>query len=253
MADKVRAIALVDAPAGTDRNSAISGRGPGGAINFNFSSTRVVLCYPHLKVLDAATNAEKLEPYSQRLAGVICATDIEHGYHHSPSNKVIKGVVGVELDMYAAINDPTSDVNALNEAGIVAIYNAFGTGFRTWGNRSSAWPSSTDARNFVAIQRTFDVVDESIEFSALQFIDKPINQALIDAVVETCNGLLRTLIGRGALMPGSVCYYDKAFNPASELANGHLVISRTYMAPPPAERITFENNIDIKLMSNITG
>ncbi|WP_173894066.1 phage tail sheath subtilisin-like domain-containing protein, partial [Thermodesulfovibrio sp. N1] len=52
MAGAIRAVAIVDAPAGTTFQQAIAGRGPNGSINFNFSSERMILCYPHLKVYD---------------------------------------------------------------------------------------------------------------------------------------------------------------------------------------------------------
>jgi len=250
---KCRGIALVDAPIGTTRDQAISGRGPNGAINFAFSSERMLLCYPHLKVYDAATDSNRLEPYSQRLAGVIAATDDEFGYWYSPSNKVIKGIVGAERDLSAMINDPTSDVNLLNEAGIVTVFNSFGTGLRSWGNRSSAWPASSAQGNFVQTRRVADMVHESLEYAMLQFIDLPINDALIDSVLESCNGFIRVLIGRGALTIGSRAEYSKAKNPAVELAAGHLTFDLIMCPPPPAERITFESFIDITLLSNLGG
>src|SRR5574344_2312705 len=74
--DKIREIGIVDAPVGTTVQEAITGRGPQGEINFNTSSDRIVLCYPHLKVYNSATDSNVLEPYSQRLAGVIAAKDI---------------------------------------------------------------------------------------------------------------------------------------------------------------------------------
>lgn len=252
-ASKCRGIALVDAPVGTTRDQAITGRGPAGAINFAFSSERVVLCYPHLKVYDTAADAVRLEPYSQRLAGVIAATDDEFGYWFSPSNKVIKGVVGAERDLSAMINDPTSDVNLLNEAGIVTVFNSFGTGLRSWGNRSSAWPASTAQGNFIQTRRTADMVHESLEYAMLQFIDRPINDALIDGIVETGNAFIRTLIGRGALTIGSRCEFNKGKNPPTELAAGHLTFDLIFCPPPPAERITFESFIDIQLLANLGG
>ncbi len=37
---------IVDAPAGTTVQEAITGRGSEGTINFNYSSERLILCYP---------------------------------------------------------------------------------------------------------------------------------------------------------------------------------------------------------------
>jgi phage tail sheath protein FI len=252
MAGKLRAVAIVDAPIGTTFQQAITGRGPDGTINFNYSSDRMILCYPHLKVYDTATNAERLEPYSQRLAGVICAKDVEKGYWWSPSNTEIKGIVGVERNLSAMINDPDSEVNILNENGIVTVFNSFGTGIRTWGNRSAAWPSVTHPKNFINIRRTADVIHESVEYSMLQFLDQPITDALIDAICESVNLYIRTLVARGALLDGK-CSFNKSKNPETEIALGHLTFDIDFMPPTPAERITFESFINIEYLKNLGG
>jgi phage tail sheath protein FI len=126
----------------------------------------------------------------------------------------------------------------------------FGTGIRTWGNRSAAFPTSTSPDNFIPVQRTADILHESLEQAMLQFIDRPINNALIDAIKETVNAFIRTLVGRGALIDGS-CTYDPAKNPATEVAAGHLTFDLNFMPPTPAERITFESFIDINLLKSL--
>jgi phage tail sheath protein FI len=250
VANKFRGHALIDAPAGTAIADAIAGRGPAGSINFYTSSKRAILCYPMLKAYDTATDAPQNRPYSQFLAGVIAATDNTEGYWVSPSNKEIKGIVGVERTISWAINDAQTSANMLNEKGIVTIAAGFGTGIRTWGNRSAAFPSSTSPDNFIPVQRTADILHESLEQAMLQFIDRPINNALIDAIKETVNAFIRTLIGRGALVDGS-CTYDPAKNPPTEIAAGHLTFDLTFMPPTPAERITFESFIDINLLKSL--
>jgi phage tail sheath protein FI len=62
MAGQLRAIALLDAPVGTTRAQTLAGRGPSGAINFYTSDQRAVLCFPHVKVYDGATDSVKLQP-----------------------------------------------------------------------------------------------------------------------------------------------------------------------------------------------
>lgn len=252
VAANIRAMGIIDAPVGTTVQQAITGRGSSGTINFNFSSDRLILCYPQLKVYDTATDTEILEPYSQRLAGVIAAKDIDKGYHWSPSNTEILGITGVELNLTSMINDPNSEVNQLNEAGILTVFNSYGSGLRTWGNRSAAYPSSTNPTNFINIRRTADIIDESVEYSMLQFIDYPIDNGLIDAICESVNAFIRTLIGRGALIDGK-CKYNPDKNPPTEITNGHLVFDISFMPPPPAERITFESFIDINLLQNLGG
>lgn len=248
--DKIRAIGIVDAPLGSSVQDVITGRGPQGTINFNISSDRIILCYPHLKVYDSVTDTNILEPYSQRLAGVIAAKDIGKGYHWSPSNTEINGIIGVEKQLTSMINDPNSEVNTLNEAGIVTVFNSYGSGFKTWGNRSAAYPNSTHVTNFINIRRTADILHESVEYSMLQFIDFPIDNGLIDSINETVNAFIRTLIGRGALIDGK-CSYNPDKNPATEIANGHLIFDIEFMPPTPAERITFESFINIELLKSM--
>ena len=248
--NKIRAMGIVDAPVGATVQDVITGRGPQGTINFNTSSERIILCYPHLKVYDAESDSIKLQPYSQRLAGVIAAKDVDRGYHWSPSNTEIQGIVGTERQLTSMINDPTSEVNTLNEAGIVTVFNSYGSGFRTWGNRSAAYPSSTHPTNFINVRRTADILHESVEYSMLQFIDYPIDDGLIDSICETVNQFIRTLIGRGALIDGK-CSYNEDKNPSTEIANGHLLFDIEFMPPTPAERITFESYIDIELLKSL--
>lgn len=249
-AERYRGHALIDAPVGITPSAAIIGRGPLGTINFGTSSKRAYLLYPHLKWYDPFTETDVLAPYSQFMAGVIAATDNTDGYWFSPSNREIKGITGVERQISAAVNDASTEANLLNEKGITTVFNSFGTGLRTWGNRSAAFPTETAPANFIPVQRTADILHESVELAMLQFIDKPITNALIDAIRDSVNAFINTLLQRGALIDG-VCTYDPAKNPPTQIAAGQLVFDITFMPPTPAERITFESFIDINLLRNL--
>ncbi|MCG5047292.1 phage tail sheath subtilisin-like domain-containing protein [Pectobacterium brasiliense] len=252
LADKLDAIAYIDAPIGTTFAQVLAGRGPTGTINFNTSSDRVRLCYPHVKVYDAQTNAERLEPLSQRAAGLRAKVDLERGFWWSSSNQELLGITGVERQLSAMIDDPNSEVNLLNEQGITTVFNSYGSGLRLWGNRCAAWPTVTHMRNFENVRRTGDVINESIRYFSQQYIDMPITQALVDALTESVNGYGRKLIGDGALL-GFKCWYDPARNEETELAAGHLLLSYKYTPPPPLERLTFETEITSEYLVTLEG
>lgn len=252
MSKYLGAIDLIDAPVGTTLSEAIKGRGPVGSINFNTSSERTVLCYPHCKVYDSSTGGERLEPLSQRLAGAIAAKDIEKGFHFSPSNTEIQGITGSEFSLTAKIDDPQSEVNLLNEVGVCTIFNSYGTGFRTWGNRSAAWPSNTHMKNFICVRRTADIINESIRYFSLQYMDSPINQALVDDLVESVNSFLRKLVGDGALIGGK-CWFDTSRNPKEQLASGQLLLQYKFTPPTPLERLTFETEITDEYLVSLRG
>jgi phage tail sheath protein FI len=250
LAEKYRAIVLIDAPVTTTVSQAIAGRGPASTINFKTDSYRAYLLCPHLKVYDADSDSNVNAPYSQFMAGVISNTDLNEGYWVSPSNHAIQGIVGTEYIVTASVNDASTEANLLNEKGITTTFTGYGTGTRTWGNRSAAFPTNTDPKNFIPIRRIADIVHESLEQAMLPFIDRPINQATIDAIRDTGNGFFRTLIGRGACLSGSKCVYS-ADNTAEELALGHVTFDLVFMGPTPAERITFKSYLDINLLTQI--
>jgi hypothetical protein len=247
--NKCRAIYLADAPVATTVEEAITGRGPGGAINFNIADSRGVLCFPHLSVYDSETDATELRPYSQYLAGIIARTDREKGFWYSPSNKTIRSALGTEIPVTCALNDPDSEANQLNAAGIVTVFNAFGSGLRTWGNRSSAFPGSSLQTNFIQSQRVADQVHESLELAMLDFMDEPITDPIIESVLDTGNGYMRQLIGRGAVPTGSAVTFSSEKNPPEELAAGHVIFDVTFVPNPPMERVTFESRIDVSLLA----
>lgn len=249
-AAKFRAIYLLDAAYGVTPQQAIEGRGIYGALDFNTQDERAYLLYPYLKAWDDYTKSDQDFPYSAFMAGVIAATDINFGYWFSPSNKSLSPTAtGVERVIEWRINDAGCEANQLNFAGITTAVAGFGTGLLTWGNHSAAFPANTSVKNFIALRRTDDMVIESMEIAALPYIDKPINQALIDTIREAGNTLIRTLISRGAVLPGSAVTYNPADNPADELAAGHITFERTYMIPTPAERITYKDVLDISLLN----
>ncbi|SRR5579875_1496072 len=257
MAGTLRAMALIDSAPGTASATAIANRGTAGAA-FDTSSNRAILCYPQQIFVDngidpttgAPVNANSVAPYSQYVAGAMAAKDLAQGYWWSPSNTQFEGTLGPDVPLYASIIDPNSDVNTLNSEGIVTVFNSFGTGLRVWGNRSAAFPTSTAPDNFISIRRTMDVIEDSVELAMLQFIDQPISNALITAILASVNAFLRSLIQRGALVGGSATF-DPAQNPPTQVAAGQLVFDIDVMPPPPAERISFNVTIDTNLLQQL--
>lgn len=247
-ATKYRAIAPIDAPEGTTLTQAITGRGPLGNVGgFNTSNKRAIPCFPMATISDNVTNANINFPLSAYYAGIVAYTDLNEGFHVSPSNHEIKGIVGMEFPVVSDYTDSTSESNLLNEKGICTLFNSYGTGIRLWGNRNASFPTNTAPDSFVAVQRTRDILQESIEFAMLDYLDKPILRATIDAICETVNQFIRVLVGRGALIDGN-CSYDPSKNPNEEVAAGHLVFDLDFLPPSPAERITFNSYIDISLL-----
>jgi uncharacterized protein len=253
-AEKYRAISLLDAPEGTTYAQAITGRGILGTFGWNTNNSRNELLFPKWKKSNpdprGAEGSTVIESYSAIKAGVMAANDVANGYWFSSSNKEIKGIVGPEQIITASLTDQTAQNQLLNAAGITTYFNSFGTSTVTWGNRSSMFPSDTQAVNFLNIQRVKDILEDSIEAAMLPYVDQPINKGTIDSVRATVNTFIRTLVQRGALIDGS-CTFDPNLNPTEQLASGQVVYSLTFMAPTPMERITFNSFVDTSLLSTL--
>jgi phage tail sheath protein FI len=266
-ANKIRAMALVDSAPATSAAAAIANRAAAGN-GFASTNKRIILCYPQESFFDTGIvptgvalntsgaplttqfNAVAVAPYSQWVAGAMAARDLAKGYWWSPSNTQVNGILGPDVQLYASILDPSSDVNSLNAAGIVTVFNAFGTGLRVWGNRSAGYPSATTPDNFISVRRTMDVIEEAVELAMLQFIDQPISNALIDSILASANAFIRSLIQRGALVAGAASF-NPAENPSAQISGGQLVFDIDVMPPPPAERITFQAFIDVTLLQQL--
>jgi phage tail sheath protein FI len=234
-AERLRALALVDVPVAVSPDAVLLNRG-GVGTNYSGSSEHVVVCYPHVKVADPVTGEVVLEPFSPRLAGAIAAGDLERGHWASVSNRELRGVVGMERPLTARLNDPNSEANRLNGAGVVTLFAGYGTGVRVWGNRSQAFPASSAPTTFIPFRRTVDLVHDALEAAMLQFMDAPLTPAYVDAIVASVNEYIRGEVGRGALLAGAA-WFDPAMNPAAALASGVLRLELELSPPAPLESV----------------
>lgn len=156
----------------------------------------------------------------------------------------------MERPISARIDDATCEANLLNEAGVTTVFNSFGTGIRLWGNRNAAFPTSTHITSFENVRRTADIFNESLRLTSLQYVDQPMNDALIDNILGTAENYARTMSGDGALL-GFKVWYDKARNTRSELGSGHLRVSYKITPSIPMEWLTYEAEITDEYVMNL--
>jgi phage tail sheath protein FI len=240
-AEQVQAYALIDAPLGTSVTQAIAGRGPGGTINFQTSSSRAILCYPHVKMFDPVANGIINQPLSQVLAGAMAFKDTNFGVGYSVSNTNLQGVVGLERNLTASMNDPNCEVNLLNAQGITTVFNSR-AGFRSWGNRAANFPTTNGLATFVCCGRQQDVMDEAIRYFSFDHLDKPVSGALITHIVDKVNAFINEKVMSGEYLGGEA-WYDQAKNTPEKLGDGWARVSYRFTPAPPLERLTFDSEI----------
>lgn len=243
LAEKLHAIAYIEAPKGTNLSQVLMGRGNLGTINFNTSSDRVQLFFPHVIGLLG------VESLATHAAGLRMKTDVEHGYWFSISNRELSGVTGLEVGLTARVDDPQSETNRLNEKGITTVFNSYGTGYRLWGNRLACFPTTSHIKNFETAQRTGDVIDESLRRFDLQYMDLPIDQALLDCLLEgyrTYFGTLKSIVGFSVEL-------DYDYDLTDAFSKGQVPIVYEYTPKLPMERATNTSVMTRKYLANLVS
>lgn len=226
ISDLFKAMAYIDVdPAETTPADAITWKA-------TYSSAHAVIHYPRVTSDGVSTSL------ALHAAGLTAKTDVAAGGipYESPSNKdlLISGPVTI-----LTIPEATS----LNAAGITTAFRFTG-GWKLWGNRTAAFPGVTDLRDsFVSARRVANWIEQTLILLVWQKVDKPTNLRLIDSVVSTINIWLNGLAGAGALL-GAKVYFRKEDNPKTDLAAGRIKFYVRYLAPLPAEDITFVLEVD---------
>lgn len=227
IAERLRAIVVLDVPNTTDEAALSTAK--------DFDSKRAILIDPFVKVNRDGKIIE--EPASAAVAGVIAKTDFTHGFWHSPSNKVINGIVGTARPIDFSIGDRSSRANLLNEQNITTIIRE--NGYRLWGNRTL---SSDTKFAFLSVVRTADMINDAILRGHLWAVDRNIKKTYMHDVSESVNAYLRDLKAQGAILGGR-CTPDLELNTASAIESGRVYFNVEFTPTTPAEHITFRSQI----------
>lgn len=215
------------------------------------SSPALVPVMPWFPYFNNFINGNIDVPAAPIHAAMRVVTDMVAGWWESPSNREIPVVGKPSVVITCDINDPNSEATMLNAAGITCYRIEYGKGPMTWGNRNALFPSSTDVLCFVNIYRIHNIISRAMEQNFAQKSDRNINQAFIDGRKQVGNNYIKSLVQRGALLPGSYITYRKQDNNSGDLGNGKIVFYRSYMAPTPAEDMTIASTFDITLLGNL--
>ena len=217
---------------------------------FSGEGDRVCMHFPnHLVRLPDGTDG--IQPASIRLAGLRAVVDNDEGFWTSESNHKIQGIIGLSVALshgsdVLGTGGVETDTNYLNSHGIsTTVWNdadTRGGNFRSWGNRQLNG-------EFLSVQRTADMVNESLAIAIAGAVDKNISRGLLAYVLEEGRDYLRSLEARGALMPNPSpnkiddMWADPELNSPESVSLGELHIDYRINPPFPAERIVLRAHL----------
>lgn len=237
VAGKLRAVAYVDCASGATLQEVVQRRQSYGA--------RTELLRPRVQAADADGQLV-YRPYSAFAAGLRARIDYEKGWWWSKSNQDINNILGVEQIDEFILGDENCDANLLNMQNVSTIIRR--AGFKHWGNRLCA----TDPQwRFESVRRTADVIEDSIQETMLEYVDRPLDRENADDIIGTINAYMRQLVGLGAIFGGRA-WLDEELNTAESMAAGVLYINYDFGPKSPTElislRVRVNNNYALEEM-----
>lgn len=228
IAESLRAIIVADGPNTTDAEAV--------TYSADWGSPRVYIVDPAVKVSGPA-GAIITQPASARVAGLIAKSDNYYGFWHSPSNRVLNGVLGTARPVDFTMGDVNSRANFLNENNVATIIRE--DGYRLWGNRT---PSDDPKWAFLSVRRTADMIQDSLLRAHLWACDRNITKTYLEDVTESVNAYLRTLTAAGAILGGRA-WPDPDLNTPANISAGKVYINFDFTPPYPAEHIVFRSHL----------
>lgn len=194
------------------------------------TSPHAIACWPMAKVGD------KKFYMSAIMAALTQQLDANNNDvpYLSPSNKSCGATATVLYDGTEVKLDQ-NQANTVNGYGVVTMLNM--NGFKSWGNNSCAYPSTTDPKDrWFCCRRFFTWAGNSFILTYFQKVDNPMNKRLIENIVDSAN-----IAGNGYVARGYCAAYRVEYladeNPTTDILNGKITFHQ-YLAPyTPAEDI----------------
>lgn len=234
---------LLDIPTEGDDGAAVYTDAKVAKEKMGATSNHAVALWPMVAVGD------KIYHYSAMFGALTAYTDASNADvpYESPSNKDLRITATVLADGTEVVLDQQQANDMLNANGITTAINM--NGFKSWGNSTAAYPSTTDPKDrWFAVRRFFDWDGNNFIRTYFQKVDKPGNKRLIRSIVDSQN-----IVGNGYVARDYCAGYRLEFleseNPATNLINGHLTV-HTFMAPYiPAEYIENIREYDVDALT----
>ena len=152
----------------------------------------------------------------------------------SPSNKAL-GISGTCLADGTEILLDQVQANTLNGGGITTAINL--NGWRSWGNNSAAYPSSTDPKDrWFCCRRFFTWWGNSFMLTYAQEVDDPADFRLIESIVDSENIRGNAYVASGKCAAIRI-EFNEAENSVTDLLNGRITFHQHLSPWTPAEDI----------------
>lgn len=260
IANRVHGHAITDLPLGLTKQTILEQRGVNQP--YQFGDDRLVYCAPHVKALDAATGDQSLQPLSQHFGGLWNEVvnreeaDSDGGPAASPSNRAMPDVSGTEIPLSFYPGDYGSDVNDLNEAGIVTVnMGAYGDGVKSWGAHASSFGASggNAAMQWLHVRALYDIIHEGIQWALMPYIDRRGTISRIEHIEDEVQKYILQKVRDGWLYDGRFRFNRVKNTPEEIMGQGRFWYQLDSTPMAIMHRVSVESFIDINLVRTALG
>lgn len=213
----------------------------------NFSQRELMVIWPDFLAWDTTANSTATAYATARALGLRAKIDQEQGWHKTLSNVGVNGVTGISADVFWDLQEPGTDADLLNEAGVTTLVRK--DGFRFWGNRTCSDDPLFVFENYT---RTAQVIADTMAEGHMWAVDRPVTATLIRDIVDGINAKFREL-KTGGYIVDATCWFDEEANDAESLKAGKLIIDYDYTPVPPLENLTLRQRITDKYLANLVS
>ncbi len=227
-------VAIIDTPPGLNAQQALDWRMNTAGYDSNYAA----MYYPWLQVANptpGAASTTMMMPPSAHMAGIWARSDGERGVHKAPANEVVRGALGLEIQV------THGEQGLLNPVGVNCIRAFPGRGIRVWGARTL---SSDPEWRYLNVRRLFNFVEKSIEGGTQWMVFEPNDYTLWQKAKRDVGNFLTNVWLSGALFgrtPEEAFFVkcDEENNPASTRDAGQLIVDIGMAPVKPAEFVIF--------------
>ncbi|MFW0857439.1 phage tail sheath protein [Cronobacter dublinensis] len=211
----------------------------------NFGQRELMLIWPDFIAWNTTTSASDTAFATARALGLRARIDQETGWHKTLSNVAVNGVTGISASVFWDLQEPGTDADLLNQAGVTTLIRK--DGFRFWGNRCC---SDDPLFLFENYTRTAQVLADTIAEAHMWAMDKPVTPTLIRDIMDGINAKFRELKTAGYIVDAQ-CWVDESANDKETLKAGKLMIDYDYTPVPPLDNLTLRQRITDKYLANL--
>ncbi|EGT5684010.1 phage tail sheath protein [Cronobacter turicensis] len=213
----------------------------------NFGQRELMLLWPDFIAWNTTTSASDTAFATARALGLRARIDQETGWHKTLSNVAVNGVTGISASVFWDLQEPGTDADLLNQAGVTTLIRK--DGFRFWGNRCC---SDDPLFLFENYTRTAQVLADTIAEAHMWAMDKPVTPTLIRDIVDGINAKFRELKTAGYIVDAQ-CWVDESANDKESLKAGKLMLDYDYTPVPPLDNLTLRQRITDKYLANLVS